>query len=121
MLLGLQGKEAGLAENGRFREALALRQVHEKLSQLPGDTLEEMFDALILSKDRAIVELVQGPCSEEIAETIEALTQVGKLVNPVSVNPVREDADSLVIGGVVLKRKGVSACDCRRHLALCNS
>lgn len=104
-LAGLQGKEARLAENGQFEQAVQMRQVHERLSRLEGATVEDMFASLVESKDRETIALVQGPCSQQIAETVETLAEVGKLVAPGTLNTVREEQDSLVIGGVVLKKK----------------
>ncbi len=104
-LAGLQGQEARLAENGQFEKAVQMRQVHQKLSKLEGATVEEMFTALVESKDRETIDLVQGSCSQEIAQTVETLAEVGKLVAPGTLNTVREEQDSLVIGGVVLKKR----------------
>ncbi|MEW6277881.1 MAG: hypothetical protein AB1758_04600 [Candidatus Eremiobacterota bacterium] len=103
-LTALQTQEARLAETGSMARALEIRQVHQALSSLPGNTVEELFVSLIQSKDRQVLDLVQGPCSGEIAEAVETLDQVGKLGAPGALN-VREEAGSIVIGGVVLKKR----------------
>lgn len=104
-LAALQGQEARLAETGSMERAVQMREVHETLSKVQGNTVEDMFSSLIERKNTRVLELVQGPCSGEIAEAIETLDQVGKLVAPGTLNTVREEADSLVVGGVVLKKK----------------
>lgn len=110
-LAALQGQEARLAETGFMQRAVQMRQIHETLAKVQGDTVEDMFGSLIERKNKPVLDLIQGPCSGEIAEAIETLDQVGKLVAPGTLNTVREEADSLVVGGVVLKKKAAQASD----------
>ncbi len=104
-LAALQGQEAKLAENGLFSDARDMRRVHEALSQQSGATVEAMFEGLMDGQHSEVLALVQGKQSARIAETIDTIAQVGKLVGPGPMNGVREDQDSLVIGGVVLKKR----------------
>lgn len=104
-LAALQGQEARLAANGNYTRAGEMRTVHEALGKLPGNTVDELFTNLIKSQNREVLDLVQGRCSADIAQSIETLAEVSKLVGPQGSSLVREDQDSLVIGGVVLKKR----------------
>ncbi len=104
-LAALQGQEARLASAGNYARAGEMRKVHESLSKLEGKTVEELFQSLIASNNREVLDLVQGRLSADIAQSIETLAEVSKLVGPQGQALVREDSDSLVIGGVVLKKR----------------
>lgn len=108
-LAALQGQEARLASAGNYARAGEMRKVHESLSKLEGKTVEELFQNLIASSNREVLDLVQGRLSADIAESIETLAEVSKLVGPQGQSLVREDSDSLVIGGVVLKKRAEAA------------
>ncbi len=108
-LAALQGQEARLASAGNYARAGEMRKVHESLSQLEGKTVEELFQSLIASNNREVLDLVQGRLSTDIAQSIETLAEVSKLVGPQGQTLVREDGDSLVIGGVVLKKRAEAA------------
>ncbi|MEW6279621.1 MAG: hypothetical protein AB1758_13415 [Candidatus Eremiobacterota bacterium] len=105
----LQAREAGLAESGKFVEAGDLHQVHQALAELPGDTVEELFRNLISSGNRDILNLMQGSCSGAIAQTIEDLAALERLMAPGPGGTVGEKDDSMVIGGVVLKKSQAAA------------
>lgn len=108
-LAALGGQEARLASNGEYTRAGDMRKVRTALAELEGSTVEEMFQNLIASNNRKVLDLVQGRCSEDIAQSIETLAEVGKLVGPEGKSLLREDQDSLVIGGVVLKKRSEAA------------
>ncbi len=108
-LAGLAGQEQKLAAAGQYTQAAQMGRVHAKLSQLPGKTADELMENLLGKAqkggdDREVLELIQGPCSKPIAESIETLMEVSKLVAPGTLNTVQEGKDSIIIGGVVLKK-----------------
>lgn len=104
-LAALQGQEARLASGGDYTRAGEMRKVHEGLAKIPGNDVEELFQNLITGQNREVLDLVQGKCSADIAQAIETLAEVSKLVGPENQSLLREDQDALVIGGVVLKKK----------------
>ncbi|MCE7872790.1 hypothetical protein DYH09_20740 [bacterium CPR1] len=108
-LAALQAQEAKLASAGKYARAGEMRKVHESLSGLEGKTVEELFQNLIASSNREVLDLVQGSLSADIAESIETLAEVSKLVGAQGQALLREDGDSLVIGGVVLKKRAEAA------------
>jgi hypothetical protein len=108
-LAALKGQEARLAAEGEYTRAGDIRKVHTALTKLEGKTVEELFQSLIASNNREALDLVQGKCSHDIAKSIETLAEVGKLVGPQGNNLLQEDQDSLIIGGVVLKKRSEAA------------
>lgn len=108
-LSALAGQEVRLAEGGDYARAGQMRKVHGALEKLPGANVDELFQNLLASQNREILDLVQGSCSGPIADTIQVLAEVGKLVSPDAVSAIREEPDTIVIGGVVLRKSARAA------------
>ncbi|MEW6281783.1 MAG: hypothetical protein AB1758_24470 [Candidatus Eremiobacterota bacterium] len=109
-LAALAGQEAGMVEQGDYSRAGDLRRAREGLDRLPGETVEEMFLTLVERSrnggpDADLLGLIQGPCSQTVADSLETLLEVSKLVAPGSVSSLRETSDTLVVGGVVLRKR----------------
>lgn len=108
-LAGLAGQEQKLASGGQYALAGQMHRVHDRLAALPGQTADEVMEQLLANAqkggdDREVLELVQGPCAQPIAESIKTLMEVSKLVAPGTLNTIQEGQDNIIIGGVVLKK-----------------
>ncbi len=102
----LQGQEARLVESNQYDKAGQLRRLREGLAPVPGKTVDELFENLIKdSSKKELLDLLQGDCSQQVFEGLNALAEVVKLTNPGARQNLSEGAEAVIVGGVVIKKR----------------